>query len=54
MSYNVVKKVEEYQQIICNLISYILWLYDNKYISERTKNELLSRCEGSKDHGRKL
>ena len=39
--YNPVKEVNELKQIICNLISYILWLYDKKYITERTKNELL-------------
>ena len=39
--YNPVKRVNELEQILCNLISYILWLYEKKYISERTKNELL-------------
>ena len=39
--YNPVKRVNELEQIICNLVSYILWLRDKNYITERTKNELL-------------
>lgn len=61
MSYNVVKKVEDYQQIICNIISYVLWLYEKRYIDERTKNELLKRCnpdeyaymKGGDNHGKR-
>lgn len=43
--YNIKKEVEELQQKICNIISYVLWLYDKKLISERTKDELLKRCD---------
>lgn len=41
--YNVVANLEDIQQILCNLVAYILWLFDNNYINERTKNELLKR-----------
>lgn len=47
MSYNVVKKEKELEQRICNIVAYVLWLYEKKLISERTMNELLKRCEGS-------
>ena len=36
--------MQELQQKICNIVSYVLWLYEKKLISERTKNELLKRC----------
>lgn len=41
--YNAVSELTKIQQRLCNLISYILWLYDNNYISERTRDELLKR-----------
>lgn len=44
-SYNVIKENSELKQKICNIISYVLWLYDKKLISERTKDELLKRCD---------
>lgn len=44
-SYNVISENKELKQKICNLISYILWLYDKHLISERTKEELLKRCD---------
>ena len=44
MSYDPVKKVKEYQQTICNIVCYVLWLYEKKLISERTKYELLKLC----------
>lgn len=42
--YNIVKREQELQQRICNIISYTLWLYEKKLISERTKDELLKLC----------
>ena len=42
--YNIKKQVKDLQQKIWNIVSYVLWLYDKKLISERTKNELLKRC----------
>lgn len=44
--YNIKREVKELQQKLCNVVSYVLWLYDKKLISERTKNELLKRCGG--------
>ena len=41
MSYNPNEKIIELQQKICNIISYVLWLYEKKLISERTKDEIL-------------
>ena len=43
--YNIKREVKELQQKICNIVSYVLWLYDKKLISERTRDELLKRCE---------
>lgn len=42
--YNVIDNLEEIQQRLCNVISYVLFLYDKKIISERTRNELLKIC----------
>lgn len=57
MSYSPDKKIKEYQQIICNIVCYTLWLYEKKLISERTKDELLKICnpdiKGSENYGRK-
>lgn len=53
MSYNPNEKIIELQQKICNIISYVLWLYEKKLISERTKDEILKICNGeSKTYGR--
>lgn len=38
-----VSEVNDIKQRLCNLVSYILWLYEKKYINERTKDELLKR-----------
>ena len=40
--YNPVQEVNELKQILCNLISYIIWLRDNNYISDKTKDNLLN------------
>lgn len=42
--YNIKREVKELQQKICNIVSYVLWLYEKKLISERTRDELLKRC----------
>ena len=53
MSYNPNEKIIELQQKICNIISYVLWLYEKKLISERTKDEILKICNGeNKNYGR--
>lgn len=49
MSYNPDTRIKEYQQIICNIINYTLWLYEKKYISERTMQELLKICNPTKE-----
>lgn len=49
MSYNPDKKIKELQQTICNIINYVLWLYEKKFISERTKDEILKICNGYQD-----
>lgn len=46
MSYNPDKKIKELQQIICNIVNYVLWLYEKKFISDRTKDEILKICNG--------
>lgn len=51
MSYNPDKRIKEYQQIICNIINYTLWLYEKKYISERTMQELLKLCNPTVKEG---
>lgn len=48
MSYNPDTRIKEYQQIIVNIINYTLWLYEKKYISEKTMQELLKLCNPSK------
>ena len=54
MSYNPNEKIIELQQKICNIISYVLWLYEKKLISERTKDEILKICNGeTKEYGRR-
>lgn len=45
------KELKEYQQRICNIICYVLWLYEKKFISERTKNELLKLCNHLPEEG---
>lgn len=47
--YNPVSELTIIQQRLCNLIEYILFLYEKKYISERTKNELLKRINPDVD-----
>lgn len=42
------REIEELQQTICNILNYILWLYEKKLISERTKNEIIKICSGNK------
>ena len=42
------KEIKELQQTICNVINYVLWLYEKKFISERTKDELLKICNTGK------
>jgi hypothetical protein len=42
--YNIKNQVKELQQKICNIVSYVLWLHEHKYISDKTKEELLKRC----------
>ena len=43
------REVKELQQRICNIICYVCWLYEKKFISERTKNELLKLCNNSEE-----
>lgn len=43
MSYNMQGELNELKQRICNLVSYIIWLYDEHYITQRTRDELLKR-----------
>ena len=50
MSYNPDKKIKELQQIICNIMNYVLWLYEKKLVSERTKNEILKICDGYQEN----
>ena len=45
------KELKEYQQRICNIVCYVLWLYEKKFISERTKNELLKLCNHLPEEG---
>ena len=40
------KEIIELQQKLCNIISYVLYLYEKKIISERTKDEILKICNG--------
>ena len=49
--YNVVENVKDLQQRICNIVCYVMWLYENKHISERTKNELLKLCNPNVKEG---
>ena len=49
MSYNPDKKIKELQQIICNIVNYVLWLYEKKLVSERTKDEILNICNRYQD-----
>lgn len=42
--YNIIDNIEEIQQRLCNVISYVLYLYDKKIITERTRDELLKIC----------
>lgn len=51
MSYNVIKEKDELQQRICNIISYVFWLYEKGHITERTRNELLKLCNPSLNVG---
>ncbi len=41
------RELKELQQKICNIVNYILWLYEKRLISERTKNEILKICNSS-------
>ena len=43
------KEIEYYQQVICNLISYVLYLYEKHIITERTRDEILKICNPSMD-----
>ena len=48
------KEIIELQQKLCNIISYVLYLYEKKIISERTKDEIIKICNGeTKDYARK-
>ena len=38
------REVKELQQTIVNIIDYVLWLFEKKIISERTKDEILKIC----------
>lgn len=42
--YNVTDNIEDIQQRLCNVISYVLYLYEKKIITERTRDELLKLC----------
>lgn len=42
------KQIKELQQTICNVVNYVLWLYEKEFISERTKDELLKICNTGK------
>lgn len=42
--YNILDNLEDIEQRLCNVISYVLYLYDKKIISERTRNEILKIC----------
>ena len=44
--YNIKSENAKLEQVICNLIDYILFLYRKKIISERTKNDILNICKG--------
>lgn len=41
--YNEHSEILEIKQRLCELISYIIWLEENKHITQRTKEELLKR-----------
>ena len=41
------REVKELQQRICNIVCYVMWLYEKKFVSERTKDELLKLCNSS-------
>lgn len=42
--YKVLENIEEIQQRLCNVISYVLYLYEKNIITERTKKEILKIC----------
>ena len=51
--YNVIQEKEELQQIICNIISYILFLHSKHIITDRTKNEILKICKGGETYDKR-
>lgn len=42
--YNTESKINEIEQRLCNVVSYVLFLYEKNIITERTKNEILKLC----------
>lgn len=44
--YNIKSENAKLEQVICNIIDYVLFLYRKKIISERTKNDILNICKG--------
>lgn len=39
--YNYNSNIEDLQQTLCNVISYVIFAFEKGYISERTKDEIL-------------
>ena len=42
--YNIVSEKQKLEQILCNLISYVLLQYRKGNISEKAKNDILRIC----------
>lgn len=42
--YNIVSEKQKLEQIICNIISYVLLLYRQGNITEKAKNDILNIC----------
>jgi len=42
--YNIAAEKQKLEQIICNIISYVLFLYKQGNISEKAKNDILNIC----------
>ena len=42
--YNIVAEKQKLEQIICNIISYVLFLYKQGNITEKAENDILNIC----------
>lgn len=42
--YNIAAEKQKLEQIICNIISYVLFLYKQGNITEKAKNDILNIC----------